>query len=237
VLEGQIWHLCFGNNNNNNINNYYYYYSTGNFFTKPPFDPTIHESYRRQVEVDGKLCHLNILDFDWFGPENCTQYRRMDWVLKSKSNNMTGVIIVYSITDRNSFDQVRIWMEILAWYFGMLPPVVLCGNKIDLDANREVSTKEGLDMSRKYKIPFCEISLKHQVKIDEPFYNCVREIRKFQYIHFVNHRKLVTDIVVMILCARYFDKRCKLKKINKDVCYYYYYYCDCYNTKKAILKK
>ena len=53
-----------------------------------------------------------------------------------------GIVLVYSITDKRSFENISYWIsEIKDKSIGA--EVVLVGNKCDLEDNREVSTQEG----------------------------------------------------------------------------------------------
>jgi small GTP-binding protein len=62
------------------------------------YDPTIEDSYRKQIEVDGQQCMLEILDTA--GTEQFTAMR--DLYMK----NGQGFILVYSITSRATFEDL-----------------------------------------------------------------------------------------------------------------------------------
>ncbi|KAI9145010.1 RAP1A, member of ras oncogene family [Paraphysoderma sedebokerense] len=62
------------------------------------YDPTIEDSYRKQVEVDGQQCMLEILDTA--GTEQFTAMR--DLYMK----NGQGFILVYSITSQATFNDL-----------------------------------------------------------------------------------------------------------------------------------
>ena len=55
-------------------------------------------------------------------------------------------------------------------------PMILIGNKCDLDGNRKVSTKEGRDLAKKFEIPFLEVSAKTSINVQECFTTIVREL-------------------------------------------------------------
>ena len=59
------------------------------------YDPTIEDSYRKQVEVDGQQCMLEILDTA--GTEQFASMR--DLYIK----NGQGFIVAYSITNHQTF--------------------------------------------------------------------------------------------------------------------------------------
>lgn len=137
------------------------------------YDPTIEDSYRTQADIDGQVALLDILDTA--GQEEYTamrsQYMRMG----------RGFIMVYSVTSRASFDEVVTIREQLYHTldkdFSDLLPVVLCGNKCDLELERQVSTNEGQDLAKSYGWAFFETSAKLRVNVDQAFHEVVRLIR------------------------------------------------------------
>lgn len=56
--------------------------------------------------------------------------------------------------------------------------MVLCGNKCDLEADRQVTTGEGQELAKSFGCPFFESSAKTRINVEESFYELVREIRK-----------------------------------------------------------
>jgi len=56
-------------------------------------------------------------------------------------------------------------------------PMVLVGNKCDLDAERQVTTQEGEERAKQWACPFFETSAKTRVNVEESFFQLVREIR------------------------------------------------------------
>jgi small GTP-binding protein len=56
------------------------------------YDPTIEDSYRKQIQVDGEVCHLDILDTAGQEEYSCMRNQYM--------RGMDGFLIVYSITSR-----------------------------------------------------------------------------------------------------------------------------------------
>ncbi|KAJ3311041.1 Ras- protein Rap-1b [Boothiomyces sp. JEL0838] len=136
------------------------------------YDPTIEDSYRKQVEIDGQQCMLEILDTA--GTEQFTAMR--DLYMK----NGQGFILVYSITSQATFnDLVELREQILRVKDTDKVPMVLVGNKCDLEDDRVVSKADGQSLSAKWGgCTFLESSARKKINVDEVFYDLVRQINK-----------------------------------------------------------
>eukprot|EP00049_Salpingoeca_infusionum_P010165 m.171954 g.171954 ORF g.171954 m.171954 type:complete len:120 (+) comp14565_c0_seq12:754-1113(+) len=80
-----------------------------------------------------------------------------------------GVVLVYSICDRRSFDCIHLWLETVTERATEDVAFVLVGNKVDLQAERDVSTEEGQQLASEIDCPFFEISAKHDINVQEAF--------------------------------------------------------------------
>src|SRR5688500_2586729 len=90
-----------------------------------------------------------------------------------------GFILVYAITSRSSFDEIASFREqILRVKDKDKVPMILVGNKCDLETERQVTTGEGQDLAKSFGCPFFESSAKTRINVEESFYELVREIRK-----------------------------------------------------------
>jgi len=135
------------------------------------YDPTIEDSYRKQVTIDAETCLLDILDTA--GQEEYSAMR--DQYMRTGQ----GFLMVYAITSRSSFEElVGFKDQILRVKEADHVPMVVVGNKSDLESERQVSSQEGQDLARNFGSPFFETSAKTRVNVEESFYNLVREIRK-----------------------------------------------------------
>lgn len=143
---------------------------TDNFLEE--YDPTIEDSYRKQVQVDDASALLDILDTA--GQEEFTSMQDQ-WMRDGQA-----FILVYSIAARNTFEEISNFREkILRTKDADHVPMVLVGNKVDLSGTeRQVQTSEGQELARSWKIPFYEASAKTKINSEIPFYDAVREIRK-----------------------------------------------------------
>ncbi|XP_033730316.1 ras-like protein 1, partial [Pecten maximus] len=90
-------------------------------------------------------------------------------------------LLVYSITDRSSFEEAEaIYEMIMIIKQENHVPAVLCGNKLDLDATRDVSHDEGKVLAQTLGIPFMETSAKDGTNITQVFEVLVKEVPRLQ---------------------------------------------------------
>jgi len=135
------------------------------------YDPTIEDSYRTQVTVDNTPVVLDLLDTA--GQEELSAMR------DSYMRAGRGFLIVYSITSRNSWEEALILRaKILEVKDADDFPIVMVGNKKDLEQNRQVNTAECQTKCKNLGIPFFEASAKTRENVENAFHQLVREIRK-----------------------------------------------------------
>ncbi|KAF9427943.1 Ras- protein Rap-1b [Entomortierella beljakovae] len=136
------------------------------------YDPTIEDSYRKQVEVDGQQCMLEILDTA--GTEQFTAMR--DLYMK----NGQGFILVFSIILSSTFDELaELHRQILRVKDVDKVPIVLVGNKCDLEGDRKVPRDRAEMLSARWGgTPFYETSARTRINVDEVFYDLVRKINQ-----------------------------------------------------------
>ncbi|KAJ3431983.1 ras-like protein rasd [Anaeramoeba flamelloides] len=138
------------------------------------YDPTIEDSYRRQVVIDEETCLLDILDTA--GQEEYSAMR------DSYMREGEGFLVVYAINSRNSFDEVSSFREqITQAKDSDEVPMMIVGNKNDLENERQVSQGEGTDLAKSFNCPFIETSAKTRTNVEESFFGLVREIRKVKF--------------------------------------------------------
>ncbi len=89
-----------------------------------------------------------------------------------------GIIIVYDVTDRDSFDNVRQWMHEIDRFANENVNRLLVANKCDLEGQRKVPYEEGAQIAKHYQIPFLETSAKNAINVEETFLTMTREIQE-----------------------------------------------------------
>ncbi|KAI9268079.1 ras family-domain-containing protein [Phascolomyces articulosus] len=88
-----------------------------------------------------------------------------------------GVILVYDVCNRETFDALKTWWNEVNTYCSSQDVVkMIVGNKVDKDASRVVSYKEGADLARKLQTLFIECSAKTKVGVKETFEELVEKI-------------------------------------------------------------
>lgn len=134
------------------------------------YDPTIEDSYRKQVVIDGETCLLDILDTA--GQEEYSAMR--DQYMRTGE----GFLCVFAVNNRRSFEEIHAFrQQIKRVKDADEVPMVLVGNKCDL-AQRTVTSNEANDLATSYGIPFIETSAKTRQGVEDAFYTLVREIRR-----------------------------------------------------------
>lgn len=140
------------------------------------YDPTMEDSYRKQVTVDNEECLLDI--FDTAGQEDFSAVR--DQYMRTGD----GFLCVYSIILEPSFAAVSGFYEHILRVKDLEElPFILVGNKCDLDNERVVSREEGEKLSKQLGCRFMETSAKTRHNVVEVFHEVVREIKKWRAQH------------------------------------------------------
>jgi GTPase KRas protein len=102
----------------------------------------------------------------------------IELIMFSDPRNCHGFILVYSITQRSSFERLqRYHADMLRTKRGT-PKFILVGNKYDKMQQREVSTDEGYRLANEWGCPFYETSAKTRHNVEEAFTDLVRKLRE-----------------------------------------------------------
>jgi len=104
-----------------------------------------------------------------------------------------GFLIVYDVTKKSSLDDVKEFLLAISRAKDENAfPLVIAGNKIDLDNEREVSKEEGETFSKTVGAQFYETSAKDDVNVELCYYDLVRQIRKMNTVeeHSPRRKKL-----------------------------------------------
>lgn len=136
-----------------------------------------HDVTRPTVGVDFKLKTVQVGDhrvklqlWDTAGQE------RFRTVTSAYYRGSRGVLVVYDVTDRSSFESVTMWMQNIRDHADDDVDVVLVGSKGDLAEAKVVSTAEARALARELDIEHIETSAKENLRVDEPFELLARKV-------------------------------------------------------------
>ena len=125
------------------------------------------------VEKDGKKIEMEI--WDTAGQE---QYRSIS---KMYYKEVHGVILVYDITSRHSFDELKYWLDDLGLYGNKLEEKIIVGNKVDMEIDREVGFFEARRFAAERNLELTECSAKDGQGVNEMFEILIDKIvKKFE---------------------------------------------------------
>jgi len=124
----------------------------------------------RTVDLDTKTIKLQI--WDTAGQE------RFRTITSSYYRGAHGIIIVYDITDKESFDNVRQWLFEIDRYASENVCKLLVGNKSDLSNKRAVEYEQSKSFANELNISFLETSAKkNAANVEQAFLTMAAQIK------------------------------------------------------------
>ncbi|KAK3183618.1 hypothetical protein Dsin_030904 [Dipteronia sinensis] len=124
----------------------------------------------RTVELEGKTIKLQI--WDTAGQE------RFRTITSSYYRGAHGIIIVYDVTEMESFNNVKQWLNEIDRYANDSVCKLLVGNKCDLVDDKVVDTQTAKAFADELGIPFLETSAKDSINVEQAFLTMASEIKK-----------------------------------------------------------
>ena len=115
----------------------------------------------KNIEINNKICRVQI--WDTAGQESFRSITRAYY------KNSVCACVVYDITNRNSFQNVQLWIDDCKKQTPKTVLLVLIGNKLDLESKREISYEEGRSFAIDNNMLFFETSAKTGENIEELF--------------------------------------------------------------------
>jgi len=123
----------------------------------------------RTIELDGKTIKLQI--WDTAGQE------RFRTITSSYYRGAQGIIVVYDITDAESFNNVKQWLSEIDRYASEGVNKLLVGNKNDLANKRAVNAEQAKAFADSVGIPFLETSAKTSTNVENAFLTMAQQIK------------------------------------------------------------
>lgn len=123
----------------------------------------------RTIDLDGKTIKLQI--WDTAGQE------RFRTITSSYYRGAHGIIVVYDVTDQESFNNVKQWLQEIDRYASENVNKLLVGNKCDLTAKRAVEYNKAKEYADSLNIQFLETSAKSSTNVEQAFMTMASEIK------------------------------------------------------------
>jgi Ras-related protein Rab-1A len=123
----------------------------------------------RTVELEGKTIKLQI--WDTAGQE------RFRTITSSYYRGAHGIIVVYDVTDMESFEAVKGWLNEIDRYANENVNKLLVGNKSDLTSKKVVDYATAKAFADEIGIPFIETSAKNATNVEQAFMTMANEIK------------------------------------------------------------
>ncbi|MHA1914163.1 MAG: Rab family GTPase [Promethearchaeota archaeon] len=129
-------------------------------------NPSLGESvgvdfYTKSLDFQGRNIKLQIWDI---GGEE-----RFSFLLPTYCIGASAVMIIYDITDPQSLKQLYNWIQVIREKIYDVP-IMLIGNKLDLEECRKLEKDEAIEIVKKYKLAcYSEISIKTGENVEKSF--------------------------------------------------------------------
>jgi len=116
----------------------------------------------RTIDVNGKMIKLQI--WDTAGQE------RFRTIVSSYYRGAHGIMIVFDITDKDSFNNVKMWSEEIKKYAAPSVKIILIGNKADFESRRQVEYTEAKEYANSNNMNYFETSAKTALNVEKSFF-------------------------------------------------------------------
>ena len=97
--------------------------------------------------------------------------------------NADGIILMYDITLKDTFKEISDWMNSIKQIKKDDFPIVLVGNKCDLEEERSISKEDGENLAKQYNIEFFETSNKNGINIEESALTLIKKIIEYKKLN------------------------------------------------------
>ncbi|KAI9845273.1 MAG: GTP-binding protein of the rab [Thelocarpon superellum] len=137
----------------------------------------------RTIELDGKTVKLQI--WDTAGQE------RFRTITSSYYRGAHGICVVYDVTDMDSFNNVKQWLQEIDRYATEGVNKLLVGNKSDMSDKKVVEYTVAKEFADSLGIPFLETSAKNASNVEQAFLTMARQIKERMGTTTVNNKPTV----------------------------------------------
>jgi Ras-related protein Rab-8A len=196
----------------------------------PTFITTIGIDFKiKNVDIDGTRIKLQI--WDTAGQE------RFRTITTSYFRGAQGILLVYDVTDRRSFESIRNWISQIQQHADVHVNKILVGNKCDMLDEKVVSTEEAAKLAKEFGIEFWECSAKNDINVDDCFMGIARGVKdrlvadgqggpapgKLDYDHLLHRCFSSPNCTILNICntntdmPHYFMQSRRLAFLDQDI--------------------
>ena len=131
------------------------------------------DSYDKITEIENKQFHIKV--WDTAGQE------RFAVMAKNYYQRAHGMIIVCSINNRRSFENIKVWLSSIKETSENDIQIIIVANKSDLQEEREVLSEEIIAIAKENNLEFFETSSKENTNVNEAFDKIIHKIYHTNY--------------------------------------------------------
>ncbi|CAD8150988.1 unnamed protein product [Paramecium octaurelia] len=139
-----------------------------NYFTSQYYN-TIGVDFKTRVI---KIGHQNVKLQIW----DTAGQERFKALTNNYYRDAHGVVIVYDVTERSTFDAVDSWIEDIDKYGRKSVQKLIVGNKADVPNKRKISLQEGKEKAKQFNAQFLETSAKTSENVDKLFISICEQV-------------------------------------------------------------
>ena len=148
-------------------------------FLKRYTDNTFQDAYLSTIGFDFKFKFVTLESgktvkvqlWDTAGQE------RFRTIAKSYYKGTHGIILIYDVTNRKTFENIRKWLNQIKDEASNKISIILVANKIDCeDEIRQVTKEEGEVLAKSAGLPIFEASAKDSINVNESFQFLIERI-------------------------------------------------------------
>ena len=140
-------------------------------FLKRYTDDTFQDAYLSTIGFDFKFKSITLNNgkevrvqlWDTAGQE------RFRSITKSYYKGAHGIILMYDVTNRKTYDNIKKWLNQIRDETGNRISIILVANKIDCEELRQVTKEEGESLAKSCNLPIFEASAKDSINVKESF--------------------------------------------------------------------
>ena len=140
-------------------------------FLKRYTDDTFQDAYLSTIGFDFKFKSITLNNgkevrvqlWDTAGQE------RFRTIAKSYYKGAHGIILMYDVTNRKTYDNIKKWLNQIRDETGNRISIILVANKIDCEELRQVTKEEGESLAKSCNLSIFEASAKDSINVKESF--------------------------------------------------------------------